>query len=252
MGSIRHLGKIVAWLGGLGAAAWALTLLGRLPWLAVNWGDFRHWLAASELEIVLAALGRLVGLAIIGWIAMSSVLYALARLAGIRAKRLSWLSIGPIRRAVDTVLAGSLMISTLVPGVAVASAHSPNTTEHTSVEAVDPAYVPWPAGRHQPDDSNPHPTDLDDSAGEDPPGDPPPGNSDQGGAVTVIVEPGDHLWGLAQRRVAAVQGHPPTDGEVAAYWVRVVDVNRTTLRSGDADLIFPGEEVLLPEVNPGN
>ena len=31
-------------------------------------------------------------------------------------------------------------------------------------------------------------------------------------------------------------------------WVEVVDANRSSIRSGDPDLIFPGEQVTLPAV----
>jgi hypothetical protein len=34
--------------------------------------------------------------------------------------------------------------------------------------------------------------------------------------------------------------------EVHGYWTRVLDANRGALRSGNPDLIFPGESVVLP------
>ena len=41
-------------------------------------------------------------------------------------------------------------------------------------------------------------------------------------------------------------GTRSTDADVARYWQRVIAANRTTLRSGDPSLIFPGEVVTLP------
>jgi nucleoid-associated protein YgaU len=38
----------------------------------------------------------------------------------------------------------------------------------------------------------------------------------------------------------------PTNREVAEYWHRVIEANRDRLRSGDPDLIYPGEEIILP------
>lgn len=62
----------------------------------------------------------------------------------------------------------------------------------------------------------------------------------------VVVEPGDHLWLIAERTLAERLGRAPTDGEVAPYWRQLVDANRGRLRSGDPDLIFAGERIDLP------
>ena len=70
-----------------------------------------------------------------------------------------------------------------------------------------------------------------------------------GGAATsagspdsVVVRQGDHLWKISARAL----GRDSSDSAVAPYWVEVVDVNRPRLRSGDPDLIYPGEMILLP------
>ncbi|MDP3983488.1 MAG: hypothetical protein Q8Q52_00585, partial [Acidimicrobiia bacterium] len=68
-----------------------------------------------------------------------------------------------------------------------------------------------------------------------------------GGDLEVVVERGDHMWGLAKARLAVLLGRPPTDSEIAPYWQRVVEVNRDRIRSGDPDLIFPGEVLVLPK-----
>jgi nucleoid-associated protein YgaU len=65
------------------------------------------------------------------------------------------------------------------------------------------------------------------------------------------VAPGDNLWTIARDRLAEVTGRPAAElgeREVARYWLQVVDANRATLRSGDPDLIFPGETIKLPPV----
>nr|MBO2498495.1 hypothetical protein [Acidimicrobiia bacterium] len=64
----------------------------------------------------------------------------------------------------------------------------------------------------------------------------------------MVVEPGDNLWVIAERRLADVLGRPPRDSETAPYWMRVVEENRGRIRSGDPDLIFPGEEIVLPDL----
>lgn len=61
----------------------------------------------------------------------------------------------------------------------------------------------------------------------------------------VIVEKGDHLWKISARHLEA---HSP-GLRVAPYWLRVIEVNTPSLRSGDPDLIYPGEVIRLPSVS---
>lgn len=63
---------------------------------------------------------------------------------------------------------------------------------------------------------------------------------------TVVVQAGDHLWKISARHLDEQAG----ESEIAPYWRRVVDVNTPRLRSGDPDLIYPGEIVQLPAI-PG-
>jgi hypothetical protein len=66
------------------------------------------------------------------------------------------------------------------------------------------------------------------------------------------VASGDNLWTIARAHLARARGGgsgEPTNREVADYWIRVVEANRDGLRSGDPDLIYPGEEITLPPVD---
>jgi nucleoid-associated protein YgaU len=65
-------------------------------------------------------------------------------------------------------------------------------------------------------------------------------------AMVHVVVAGDNLWRIATARLADALGRSPVDAEVLPYWRRVVDANRSTVRSGDPNLIFPGEIVALP------
>ncbi len=60
------------------------------------------------------------------------------------------------------------------------------------------------------------------------------------------VAPGDNFWTIAAARIAAATRRAPAAADIAPYWQRVVDANRSTIRSGDPNLIFPGEIVMLP------
>jgi hypothetical protein len=65
-----------------------------------------------------------------------------------------------------------------------------------------------------------------------------------------VVE-GDNLWTISRDHLARVTNRRSSelsDHEIASYWLRVIAVNRTSLRSGDPDVIFPGELIMLPPV----
>lgn len=74
--------------------------------------------------------------------------------------------------------------------------------------------------------------------------DPPPPATDG-----WLVEPGDHLWGIAVS-VLERAGRPTDDATVAAYWARLISANASALRD-DPDLIVPGQQLWLPPLDQG-
>lgn len=233
---------------------WVLIRLGSLPWLRIDWSDPRGWLARSEPDAALAALARSAGLALVGWVVAGSLIYLVARLGGIRPGSIRWLSIGPIRRAVDTLLAGSLLLATVTPSLPARAGVADTATVTAPAETVLPGYIPFPAG-----EAYPPPRPEKDHPPASRPGPPPTGRTGPGGdpgaddePATVVVRPGDNLWKLAARHLERTGGGPVPAPDVAPYWRRVVEANRNRIRSGDPDLIYPGEEIVLPRISPGS
>ena len=66
------------------------------------------------------------------------------------------------------------------------------------------------------------------------------------GETTSPAAPGDSLWTIAQNHLAAAGKGEPSTRQVTDYWERLKQANRGHLRSGDPDLIYPGEEIILP------
>lgn len=121
----------------------------------------------------------------------------------------------------------------------------PPTTKHE--DGVTPTAAPYPVTEStersqavSPQMPAPAVTPAPTSDASEPSGDRPTATSE-----VHVVQPGDNLWDIATSRVSR-SGGPSSTRAVAAYWLRLIDLNRLQLRSGDPDLIFPGEVIELP------
>lgn len=242
------------------AAISALHALGGMPGFGVRG---HHLLSpATRVEDAIASGLRFVALGMAYWLLLSSAVYLAARLADIPAAlgAVRWLTLPPIRRLVDGTLAVGLSVGTLViPTPAMAQQPPP----------VEQTYIPTPAGFEQPGEPL---VGLDGDAFI------PPGASIPAPAAPVQepiqhgletasaipthllfdrppdfaheVAAGENLWSIARDRLSRLTDASPSDSEIAAYWTDLIAANRGRLMSGDPDLIYPGEVLALPVVEP--
>lgn len=240
--------ELVAWIGLLMLGLNGLHRLGAdLPISAITETDF---------EVALAALLRLLGLTAGYWLLLSTLAYVIVAAAHIPAalEATGWATLPSVRRLADLVAARSLIVALAAPLPMVPLG-----------DLVDPGYVPVPAG--DPPTLTTTTTTPIATTTPEPPAvvvptpsipsfplapavqapvvDPEPQGSSLE-EVEVVVRTGDHMWGLAEARLTLQLGRPPTNQEIAPYWTRVVEVNRNRIRSGNPDLIFPGEVLVLP------
>ena len=111
---------------------------------------------------------------------------------------------------------------------------SPRTTTSDTARADD---QPHAAARDTArTDHQAHPAARDTAAADNTP--------DPGGLDTWIVEPGDHLWGIAAATVAERSGSED-HREVARYWLKLIEANADTV-GDNPDLIYPGQLIRLP------
>ena len=69
--------------------------------------------------------------------------------------------------------------------------------------------------------------------------------------TTYTVQPGDHLWSIAEQALATDGPGTPSEADITGYWLAVIEENRNELVDpGNADLLYPGQEIVLPEL-PG-
>ena len=215
---------------------------------------FLHGLAAEfpisalvddSLELALGSIARLVGLAVAYWLIGSTVLLLAARLARLPAavRALSPLTWRPLRKLVESSVASTLVLALSSPASA----------------TVVPGYVPVPAGDPTTTTTTPSPPSPTSTVPITNPSHPPaatiylPIETARAEVVAstmapteVVVRPGDNMWLLAERHLHDLTGAPAGDAVVAPYWLAVIAANKDRIRSGDPDLIFPGEVLVLP------
>lgn len=259
--ALMRLASLVVVTTGLTAA---LHHLGANPGLRIDWADPVNWLNNAAVEDAIGATLRMVGLAIGYWITISTSLYMLATLrnGSHRPRLLTVITLPGIRRVVDralaTALAASIAASPLSPALAEQPPPPPVVLDitrdgipvpHVRITSVAP-----------PEEADPDaiPDEAETEALEVllPPVVAPTTTAVQPAATTTdttdyTVRSGDSLWRIADRHVQNQAEGEPTTAAITAYWREVVDANQGTLRSGDPNLIFPGEIVVLPtlEVN---
>ncbi|HVM02206.1 MAG TPA: LysM domain-containing protein [Acidimicrobiales bacterium] len=240
----------------LGAEVVALYSTTTLDGFAVPLSDVPGWLAETRTEDVLVAAALLAARGVALWLLASTALYLAAgalRLPRL-ARAIGWTTLPAFRRLIDGMVAGSVVAGTMVGTAIPAAAQAAEVVgEHTYVPrpAGDgPAYTPIPAGSGRPALAPPTTAPLDEPM-RFPASTPAPAPTTGG---FHRVEPGEHLWGIARAHLAAAGGRPAEDlrpADVAPYWRRLIDANTGRLRSGDPDLIHPGEELVLPDVDEG-
>jgi hypothetical protein len=275
--------KLVLLIGMMAATTAGLHHLGRATGLAIDWSDPIGWLNGADPEVALAASLRSVGLAVGYWISVTTLLYVVFTRSGRdTAPRLVRIVTLPgIRRIVDrglaTALAASIAISPFSPALALEAPEPPPIVFDINRDGVPVPHI-RPDAVHIEDDAeeSPEPSGATESLPDVPAI---PGTSDGGtsllpavsvavGSVqaatptasapalsarlldtTYTVARGDNLWSIADRHLQETQGTAPSTAAIASYWKEVIATNTSTLRSGDPNLIYPGELIQLPEVH---
>lgn len=187
----------------------------------------------NSLESALVSFGRLAGLTLCGWLVASHLLYTLAVVS-----RTPWLA--EVLRPVTLPLVRRIAtgLATVTISLNTVSAVAQTTPEPTvmTVDTADLRQEATPTPNLQPivevEADEPYLTEEPTGSYSDP--------------LTWLVRPGDHLWKIAGEHLMIVLDRPPTRDEHARYWVEVIDAARPIIRSGDPDLIYPGEQIPLP------
>jgi hypothetical protein len=241
----------------------AEQVVASMAWLAAS--VMAYWLLGSTLLYLVARCWRLRGV---------------LRVA-------EWLTVPAVRRMVDRALAATLVGTVLLGPAAPALATGRGGFDAMTAAPPQSEYEPQPAGSEQPPVSAPGPRrDAPKPVEQDPPDDEADaesesprsrateqaGDGDKESGVSTgssddgrperpatrtsgvprpghryTVRVGDHLWKIASEVVAGGDGMAGR-AAVASYWAELVREATPGLRSGNPDLIYPGEQITLPQL----
>ena len=230
MRRIPHLLALAGLVAAEVSAIAVLHRLGQLPWLDVDLAHPLRWLEATPPDDAVVAVARLVAVGAAWWLLAVTLLCIGSRVdtrPPPTARAASRWAPRAVRVLVERALVASVasvasVVAVTAPTAAVlANPPSPPAVAVTS-ETARP--LPPPGVRPPPDDR----------------GDVPAAPDRRGQRVHIVIA-GEHLWSIASHVVG-----PARRNALAAYWWRLVEANRNRLVSGDPDLIYPGEQVVLP------
>jgi len=213
---------LLLWCGGLAAAIAALTALGHGDLGAPPLGELSGWVEDRGGVVAAFAIIRLLALGAAWYLLGATVLGVVVRLVGAAAamSALDAVTVPAVQRLLHSAMAAGITLGAVTPAAA------PLTRVALIAEAA-PEPVPATATMRLIEEAPPAP----------PAQAPAPPHS------TYVVQPGDHLWAIAERVVGERLGRAPTDAEVVPYWRALIELNQPP----NPDLIFAGDVLRLPD-----
>lgn len=223
----------------LGTAAASLLLLLAAPTPSAALGQLRDAGDATDSSGPLVAAVALLAWVLALWLVLVALLTLAGRLPGLAGQVFGAVSrrVAPaaLRRAVEVAL--GLTVAVGVLGASPASAAvAPETGAAPPAAA---ASLDWSAPVAAPAlDWSATPTSTPPATDLDWPTDAPPTES-------VVVQPGDTLWDLAERSLQEAGDDAPSDTEIAQAWPSWWSANREVVGE-DPDLLQPGTRLSPP------
>lgn len=230
-------------LGGLLTFA---VLLWAAPSPASSVRELREAATATDPTAPLVAAVALLAWLLAGWLLLTVLLTVASQAPGFvgpaSAAVVRRVAPAALRKLVGAALGITIVAGlTATPAGAAPGGGTPVAAPVTSAVATSaPASLDWPGASAPPDLD--WPADAPASAP-----DPRVLATPVAGQQTeaVVVQPGDTLWGLAERSLATSQASP-TDRQVAATWPAWWEANREVL-GDDPDLLRPGTPLQPPD-----
>jgi hypothetical protein len=230
---------------------------------------------SSPPEDAVVGVVHLAALAVAWWLATSTLLYCVAAATRVPTlvRGIRWITVPGIRAMIDGVVATTIVASSTLTlsgsalaasagppagGIAAEPAPAQPYRPRPAGETVSPppsVYEPRPAGELRPPAA---PTYRPQPSGDPPVPVPTPSEArpptrtvagPDSDRATYVIQPDDHLWGVAAHQVADHSGSSAEElatRDIGRYWLRLVELNQPRLRSGNPNIVHAGETILLP------
>lgn len=183
------------------------------------------WFATRDAATATLAIVRLLALVAAAWLALLSLVATAARALGLL--RLAGAAERGLPRSLRRVAAGLAGTGIVL---AVSAPPAPAGAQAVSAAPTVMTMTSLPPG----DSAAPAPASV--------PA-PPPAADD-----TWTVAAGESFWSIAAEVLVDVRGREVADEEVEPYWRALVEANRDRLVTASADLLYRGQELVLPPV----
>lgn len=217
-----------------------------------SWSRTEAWYEQLGPSMAVMAVLRLLALAVAAWLAAAIALQLLASLRfGWALRRIAdSVSPGWVRRMghgmAGLTLSAALTIPIAAPPTSLAISvvadnepgpEGPVDGDGIAVMRLEPQGAPAPSTTTTSDSTMPT-TGAPVAASEPPPA--PPG--------THRVEMGQSCWVIAANLLEDTRGAPQPERAIREVWIRLIELNRDRFVTGDPDVIYPGQVLLLPDV----
>lgn len=208
-----------------------------------SWSSAERWYEQVGPSTALISVFTPVALAVAAWLLLAATvqLFATVVRGPVATATAARLSPRAMQRFVQGVAGASFAVGVAVVAPSAGLAPGGGEPGTATLELIEPGV---PVSEHE---SRPAPFPP---APSSPPPSPPPA------VRSTTVAPGDSFWSIAE---SAMQDDPqregtePSTAEIARYWLRLVNANRTILVDpSNPDLIFRGQVVDLPAVSPAS
>ncbi|HVM10174.1 MAG TPA: hypothetical protein VM345_17040 [Acidimicrobiales bacterium] len=242
--------ELTAWIALLGATVVALPMLGATvtaPPVFDGIDALQRWASVVDPAAAVAGVLRLGVHAMAVYLLVTTlasiVAHRLAARRGRPATTLDRFVAPPLRRLVRvacgvTLTVGVASLTRPAPAASPPATVAPLPSTSTTLPLPPPLPVEGSTAGSADTDGI---SGSDDTTGVDDGAEP--------AAEEWLVEPGDHLWAIAEATLADRWGREPTDREVDPYWRHLVEANRDRLVvANDPDLLIPGHHVVVPPV----
>lgn len=233
---------------------------------AADWIPSALEILDAPPDAAIYGMARMIAIGLTAWLFITTIAVVLAHVSRIPTaiRTIEWITIPLISRMAQRVTALSIVAAGLAAPTSSLATEPPPipvvvVSGHTTVSpttVVGPIVETEAATPNVPSPMIPRgatggSVDFDISVSSEHPERTAARRSPDASHLRYTVRPGDNMWSITASYLAEQLDRPPSNAQISEVWRAVMDLNESSIRSGDVDLIFAGEQLILPPVTIG-